>query len=289
MWIHEAEVPHPLFIDEPSSIEDFMVEMPNRWQSFVRGINSSPQVKVVEACFFNNEIEYLLTHDRQRSEIFAYALNLQEIIAPLEPVLVYLVQDDVRSALVRNFNNRGKGFEEFVVQYATGTPIARQRGWMGFEGMIQFWETFVSLTDEIFQMYRIRKLAVNTASSSWDDCNHQVMDFLGLHLVPEPRIPPQEARELTGVYKDASRDKEFLVNEDHGELTINLLSSARCRLIPQANGIFIAEGWHFEVCFERSPNSGKVNRIRFGGRDVDYLALVGKTADRIINSYEESG
>ncbi len=48
-----------------SSIEVYMAEMLARWAAYVDQVESSNEVRVVEACFFNNLIEILLAHNRQ--------------------------------------------------------------------------------------------------------------------------------------------------------------------------------------------------------------------------------
>jgi thymidylate kinase len=109
-WVHEAESPHPISIDVGAGIEPYMEEMQVRWAAFVDKTESSGEVVVVEACFFNNLIETLLAHDVDRRRIVSYGYDLQKIIAPLKPALVYLTQRDVVQALDRNFLNRGEGF-----------------------------------------------------------------------------------------------------------------------------------------------------------------------------------
>ena len=55
----------------------------------------------------------------------------------------------------------------------------------------------------------------------------------------------------SGVYKvSVSGGKEFTVRYEDGELTINLFLNERTRLVRQAEKVFLAEGWHFEVSFE---------------------------------------
>jgi len=44
--------------------------------------------------------------------------------------------------------------------------------------------------------------------------------------------------------------------------------------------VFIAAGWHFEVSFELDDLNG-TSVLRIGGRDVDYLSLVGTAAEKI--------
>jgi hypothetical protein len=280
-WVHEAEEPHPLSIDIESSIEDYMSEMLERWAAYVALIESSGEVTVIEASFFNNLIEDLLIHNVERSRIVQYGEALQAVIEPLDPFLVYLVQEDVGSALARNFANRGKGFEDFVIQLTTDTPLAKQRGWEGYQGMVMFWREFVAITDELFQRYHIRKLRLDNSAGNWDDCNRQVMESLSLALKPERRLSQDEALELIGVYQDKGSNKKFTVQYEAGELTVDLIVNVRTRLVKKTEKVFLTEGWHFEVSFESADGSSRIDRMRIGGRDVDYLSLVGTVADKV--------
>jgi thymidylate kinase len=278
-WVHEGEEPHPVLMDVESSIEDHMAEMRERWAAYVDQVGLSDKVMVVEACFFNNLIESLLAHNVDRPKIVQYGDELQALIEPLNPTLVYLAQEDVEKALERSFKDRGKEFMNYVLRYATATPFARQRGWEGYEGMVKFWQEFVALTDELFQRYRIRKLKIDNSAGNWGDYNLQVLGCLSIPLIPEQGVSQNEAIELIGVYKDRKSDKEFTVHHGDGELTINLFLNVRTRLVWWMEKVFIAEGWHFEVSFESDGLSG-ASVMKIGGRDVDYLPLVGTVADK---------
>jgi hypothetical protein len=192
---------------------------------------------------------------------------------------VYLVQGDVARALERSFKDRGTGFRDYVIRFATGLPLAKRRGWQGYEGMVRYWREFVTLTDELFDRHRIRKIRVDNSAGNWDDCNRQVLDCLGIGLVPELRVSPGEAAKLVGLYKDRGSDREFRVQYKDGVLTINVFLSVRTKLVPRADKAFLTEGWHFEITFEPDGPSGAMV-MRIGGRDVDYVRLVGTVADR---------
>jgi thymidylate kinase len=280
-WVHEGEEPHPILIDVESNIEDYMAEMRERWAAYVDQVGLSDRVIVVEACFFNNLIDSLLAHNVDRPKIIQYGDELQALIEPLNPTLVYLVQEDVEKALERSFKDRGKDFVDYVIQYATDTPLARRREWEGYEGMLKFWQEFVALTDELFQRYRIRKLRIDNSAGNWNDYNHQVLGCLSIPLVPEQGVSQSEALALIGVYKDRKSDKEFTVYYEDGELTINLFLDVRTRLVRWMEKVFITEGWHFEVSFESDGLSG-ASVMKIGGRDVDYLPLVGTVADKAL-------
>jgi len=278
-WVHEGEEPHPILMDVESSIEGYMAEMRERWAAYVDQVELSDEVRVVEACFFNNLIESLVAHDVDRPRIAQYGDELQALIEPLDPTLVYLVQENVDRALERNFKDRGKGFRDYVIQYATDTPLAQRRGWEGYEGMVMFWREFVTVTDELFQRYHIRKLKIDNSAGNWDEYNRQALQCLSIPLTPEQRVSQSEAMRLTGAYKDRGSGKEFTVGYEDGELSINLFLNARTRLVQRAENLFWAEGWHFEVSFE-SDGLSEASVMRIGGRDVDYLPLVDTVADK---------
>jgi len=279
-WMHEGALPHPLTIDVESTIEAFMADALDLWQGFVDQIAPSDTVMVVEACLFNLLIESLFTHDVAQPDILSYGVTLQEIIRPLRPVLVYLTQRDVPAALERNFRDRGAGFQEFVIGYATGTPYARARGLRGYDGMVVFWRDFVALTDELFDRYTIAKHRIENSAGEWERYNRQVMDFLSLPTLDEPAVSAEQARRLVGTYRDKEQGRAFPVVYEKGKLLTNFFETVWTRLIPDGKGAFYTAGWYFEIRFEQD-RTGAVKRLLIGGRDVDYLALVGTVAEKV--------
>jgi hypothetical protein len=279
-WLHEGELSHPLLADVRSDIETYMTEMLQKWQDFARRVEASASVTVVEACLFNNLIESLMAHNVPRSQIVQYADELQNIIALTNPALIYLSQGDIARALKHNFENRGESFKNFVIRYATGTPYARRMGLEGYEGTVAFWRAFVSMTDELFQRYRSDKLAVENGMGNWKACRRRVLTFLSIPLQPERTISEREAIKFAGTYRGESSGKDLVVWYENGELFVNLFLSADARLIHKRGDTFEAAGWHFELRFE-GDDAGRKSVITVGGRDVEYLALVGTIAVRV--------
>ena len=279
-WVHEGEVPHPIFTDLDGSIERYMTQMRENWVAFVDQIESADEVRVVEACFFNNFLETLLAHNIEKAQIIQYAAELEALIQPLDPALVYLAQEDVEGALERNFNHRGTDFKYYVIELATSTPLARERGWEGYQGMLLYWQEFVTLTDELFQRFPGKKIKIDNTAGDWEAYNRQALGYLGLPLIAEQNILSTEALNLIGLYKDRKTGKEFLVGLESGELTINLFLNVRSRLVRHSQNTFAAEGWPFEIRFNTDGLRG-AHEMKIGGINVDYLPLVGTVADKM--------
>jgi hypothetical protein len=254
-----------------------MAESLARWAAFVDHIRSSDQIMVVEACLFNNLLESLLMHNVARPEIMRYGCELEKVIEPLNPALIYLTQNDVAQALERNFSNRGPGFTDYVIKLATGTPFAKQRGLQGYAGMVTFWQNFVALTDQLFREFSMDKLMIENSDGAWERYNRQVLTFLSLPLAPEQRVSESEAQDLVGKYRDEKSDRTFTVQYENERLLIDIFLQVKTHLLPRTKRVFCTEGWYFEICFERDE-SGKIGKLEIGGKDVDYLALVGTVA-----------
>ncbi len=278
-WLHEGEISHPILVDMDSGIESYMAKIRVNWVAFVDQVESTARVCVVEACFFNNLLEMLLAHNVERSQILQFAAELQAFSEPLNPTLVYLVQEDVEQALVRNFERRGPGFSNFVIELAISTPLAKDRGWEGYAGMLLYWQEFVALTDELFERFPNRKLKIDNPAGDWETYNLQVLDYLSIPRIPEGTISPTEASRLVGLYRDRRSGQDFAVRFEAGELCINIFLKVWTRLIRRAPNKFLAEGWPFEISFEADDCNGTCV-IKIGGRDVDYLALVGTVAEK---------
>jgi thymidylate kinase len=279
-WVHEGEVPHPILIDLDNNIEKYMVEIRASWVAYMNRVGSSTEVHVVEACFFNNLIETIMAHNVGLAQIIQFANELLAFSKPLIPFLVYLVQDDVEKALKRNFTCRGTGFRNYVIEYATSTPLAKGRGWEGYDGMLLFWQEFVDLTDELYNRFPSRKLKIDNTASDWEAYNQKVLEYLMIPMVPEQEFSQTEALSLIGLYEDRQSGREFTVCFEAGALTINLFLNVRTRLVRWTETRFLAEGWHFTVDFESDGLSG-TSVLRIDGRDVDYLTLVGTVADKV--------
>jgi hypothetical protein len=221
----------------------------------------------------------LFAHNVQTDTILEFADEIQRAIETLNPALVYLTQRRVPRALERNFRRRGERFRDFVIRYVIGTPYARLLGLTGYDGMVIFWQEFVELTDNLYERWSFAKTCIENSACDWERYNRQVLEFLGLPRFVEPDVTADVAEKLVGEYRDAQTGRVIVVEYDNTDLLINFIHTTRTRLIPQDNGLFLTEGWYFEIEFDYNDR-GDVMRLAFRGRDVDYLALVGVVAEK---------
>ena len=61
VWVHEGKEPHPILIEVDSSIERHMAVMQENWIAYVDKVGSAADVNVLDACFFNNLLNFIVT------------------------------------------------------------------------------------------------------------------------------------------------------------------------------------------------------------------------------------
>lgn len=280
-WIHEGEDPHPVGVDFETDIANYMNRSLQKWRAFVIQTLGTRATTVIEAACFNNLFETLYAHCLDQAAIIDFGMKIQEVIRPLKPALVYLVHPDITLALEENFRNRGAGFQDFVIKLTTSTPIASQKGWAGYDGMLQFWRGFVELTDMLFQVYDIDKAAIDVSAGAWEVCQLEVTGFLGLSLMDDPRIDPQAADKFVGEYQFED-GKYCRVRYEGGYLVTDAFMNVETKLILNKDAEFLVAKWHFELLFEFDGDSGEAVSFKIGGRDIDYLRAVGLRAEKVM-------
>jgi len=281
-WIHEGEEPHPVSLDVDTDIVTFMSKSLEKWDAFVAQILETSATTVVEASFFNNLIETLFAYCLDRAAIIDFGMKLQQVIKPVRPALVYLIHPNISAALEENFRNRGAGFREFVIEYIAETPIAKEKSWNDYTGMLMFWHEFVAITDALFEGYKIDKLAIDISAREWEKYNQQVTEFLTLSLVADPKISSDAVKKYIGSYQFSEGGKNYTIRYEEGSLVTNIFMNVDTKLIPENNVTFKAEKWHFELHFEFNHDTGEATSFTIGGRDVDYLKAVGLRAKKVI-------
>jgi len=279
-WIHEGEIQHPTSVVVDNGLPGFMEDSIKKWDDFISQIKISDQVTVIEASFFNNLIETLFSHCLDIDEIIEFGMELQQVIEPVNPALVYLTHSDVRGALQQNFNNRGDRFKDFVIRYVENTPIARKEDWKGYTGVVKFWDSFASLTNQLFQIFRTDKISLKVSSGNWQENNRRVVEFLSLQWLPDLQISKEEADKFIGTYRIQEAESEYTIEYRGGYLETDLFMNEITKLIPERQLVFIVEKWHFEIIFDQS-DAGDITSFSIAGKDVDYLKAVGLRAEKV--------
>jgi hypothetical protein len=151
----------------------------DRWRDFAQRAYTQESVYVFECCFLQDPLTVLFgQHDCEPEIVQQHILLTADIIHMLDPILIYLNVDSVRTTLEKAIETRPRAWVEFVMDYIATQGIGKVRGWNGFEGMVQFYELLKNQQMEIIPQLGWRSLMFNVSRGDWDHIHARIISYL---------------------------------------------------------------------------------------------------------------
>lgn len=149
------------------------------WRDFAERLVSTDEIIILECCFFQNPMCMLLAKSNaDQSVITQYILELADIIQPLQPVLIYLYQEDIRKTLDKVSAERSSEWLDFVIWYYTEQEYGKAYQLSGLDGLIESLKVRRTLELEILEQLNINKLLIDNSSLHWEQIQQKLIDYL---------------------------------------------------------------------------------------------------------------
>jgi thymidylate kinase len=264
-WWYEEEQGHPVYIyDDYNTMQKIVDDLSSgkyhhvinralkRWQEFVASVQSSSDIIIVDSCLFGYLTWSLFPYNVTKLEIMQYVKDVEQIIKPLNPQLIYFYQTDVGTALKKICIRRGGDTEESFVRAATQSLYGKTLGLSGFEGMVTYWRNYRKITDEAFKGLDCPKIAIENTEEKWSLYGRQIFEFLGINQVAEGTMVQQNLQRLVGLYlAETDGIPDCSIQIESGNLIVNGLPQVwtRSKLIPLSFNVFQVQSLPFEVRF----------------------------------------
>jgi len=108
-----------------------------KWRLFVESCKKDT-IYVFNCIFLQNPMcETMMRFGMDYLGSQNYILEISEIIKPLNPVIIYIDQPDVKEAINRVLDERGNDWLNAVIDYHISQGYGKQNGFSGYEGYIQ--------------------------------------------------------------------------------------------------------------------------------------------------------
>ncbi|MBM3854818.1 MAG: hypothetical protein FJ399_16975 [Verrucomicrobia bacterium] len=209
---------------------------------------------MLESTLFQTILGSQMLADLPRDEIIAHFDRTVELIAPAEPILIYLRQDDAAAALHRICERRGRWFVEYLQAEFGSSASGRRTGCNDLDAIIDYFRQRCDLSDELFARFAGRKLIHDNTDADWERQRRAFTDLLGLPPIKLP-APPDRPEQYTGRFRAESGD-EWTITASGGNLTI--AGDNPSRLVPHGLDRFVIEGLCVELVYERRPADGAI-------------------------------
>ena len=146
----------------------FMRVVGAHWQEFTGRAANQSQPYIFECCFWQNPLTTLLArHNLSPEAAMEFIRQLTRVVAPLNPMLIYLEPTSIRSTLEAAAQSRPKEWLDYVTGYITGQEWGRVYGQSGFDGMVRFYEMRRDIEKQLFEDLAWPKLWIDQAGQDW--------------------------------------------------------------------------------------------------------------------------
>ncbi|MBQ7980766.1 MAG: hypothetical protein IJ305_04065 [Oscillospiraceae bacterium] len=151
--------------------------MLEKWRSFTDGADYNT-VYIFNCVLLQNPMcETMMRFNFPIDKSQEYIEKIAEIIKPLEPVVIYLKNDDIRNSVEKAAKERN-GWLDGVIDYHVNGAYGKSINAQGFEGYIACLEERQKRELEILSQLDIESVVVNNPHRNWNNSYGVIKEYI---------------------------------------------------------------------------------------------------------------
>ena len=136
-----------------------------RWRQFAEKALQRADTYVFDCCFIQNPVTMgMIKHGAAEEDSISYTLELEAITAGLNPLLIYIDQDDLEHSFRKAVRERSLEWSEGFIEYYTKQGYGLRQGHQGLDGTLRVLEARLKLEAIIYNRINMHKIKVNNSS-----------------------------------------------------------------------------------------------------------------------------
>ena len=178
-WYLEKDKPHPIACLQ-FKLKDLAHKLPPLWRDFTTQALQDPTITIIESRLWQNTALFMFMSEYPVSEILQLHQLVWKELTPLDPILVYLQQDDTERALHRLASIRNKNWLQRALETTSKYPWFQARGRHDFAGWVALFQEWQLVAEDLYQDWPFRKTKIPNPHADWEFANQQLYRFLGI-------------------------------------------------------------------------------------------------------------
>ncbi len=170
---------HPNVVWLDVTIDEYIALSLRKWRSFAQEARQSETVTACDGLLFHGNMTDLMLMNASPEVLRSYIAQVLETISDLNPVVIYFSHPDIARALRRICDARGSKWEAYQVNWKVLSPYGKERSLQGFDGLIQLYQSYCTLCEDIFAQLTLPKLAIRN-EGNWTGYYEEILSFLQL-------------------------------------------------------------------------------------------------------------
>ncbi len=279
-WFPEEKPGHPLLY-KPSYTKEtppekrrdiYWNEMKKLWADFALEAAEFDGVTIIESYLIQSSLIGLVSSEADRRTIVDFAHLLIEQTAPLNPMIIYLYQDDVHQGLTLNLTRRGEEWKNWYLDRIQNSPFAKKHDLDGESAAVKLLTELTQSAKQFLDETSYPKLLIENSQQDWENYRKEMLGFLEVPFIEEETLRDNDHR-FCGNYS------VILENDYNLTYKVHILNQRLCidafwpnlKLLPKSDTLFVLEGYYFTFEFISENNQVvalKVGEGLFGNEDM---------------------
>ncbi|MEI4651011.1 hypothetical protein WAG28_24440 [Bacillus cereus] len=156
----------------------------DKWNDFAEIALEDNKVYIFECCFIQNPLTIgMIKYGEQKEKIINYVMKVAKIIENLNPMLLYVEQDNLEFSFRKALKERTPEWSAGIIDYYTNQGYGKEHNHSGVEGAIKVLEARRNLELEIFDMLKMKKEKINNTKYEIDSYRSMLKDKLTIQMV----------------------------------------------------------------------------------------------------------
>ncbi len=161
------------------SLDENINLITQRWTQFAEQAINENNTYIFECCFIQNPLTIgMVKYGAENEKVIQYVLTLAKIIEKLNPVLLYIEQDNLEYSFKKAYKERPKEWSSGFIDYYTNQGYGKKKGLIGLEGTISVLKARSDLEKEIYDQLQIKKTLINNSQYEITDYKSSLMEKL---------------------------------------------------------------------------------------------------------------
>jgi len=174
-----TELPHPNGVWLDVNVQQYIERSLQKWRIFAQEAQQTGTVTACDGLLFHGNMTDLMLMNAPTGVLRAYVAQVIETISDLNPVVIYFSHPDIASALRRICDARGSAWEAYQVNWKVLSPYGKERSLHDFDGLVQLYQNYFVLCEDIFAQLAVPKLAIRN-EGDWARYYEEILSFLQL-------------------------------------------------------------------------------------------------------------
>lgn len=155
-----------------------------RWKEFAEKAQKSNKVTIFECCFMQNPITVgMIKYNANKENVIEYIKSLENAIRRLDPVLLYVNQDNLEFSFHKAIKERSKEWLEGFVNYYSNQAFGNENNYVGLEGTLNILKARQELELNILKELSIKKEIVNNSKYDLKSYKLSLIEYIQSNIL----------------------------------------------------------------------------------------------------------